>query len=300
MSISGTLDNFSIPEIFQIIESGNKTGMLEFKFSSNKMKSNSSGTFELWFQQGNFVSIVNSLNYQFLIDQIINQGWVSRIDTIQIIRLCPENKPLGTYLKELKIISESQLELLFKIQINKVVELFNIDRGWFKFEDVNNNNIIPSQEITFPWHEMTGNQKQATQLSLEAMRNFSNWSRYMNEMPLPNCGLQRLVKSCSLEFDTLEKFLCNTADGSTSLRKIANKMDISIEKVQRTALSMILAGLLEEVPLVNSNINVSSNQVLDVRSSLAEKKPISVKTKRKSKVSNSLINNLTNFLKNKF
>ena len=70
MSIRGSLETFSLPELLQIIGSGNKSGRLTLlTFTPPNCKNKDlqlNASFELWFERGNFVTIVNSLKYQAL------------------------------------------------------------------------------------------------------------------------------------------------------------------------------------------------------------------------------------------
>ena len=303
MTIRGSLETFSLPELFQIIESGHKSGRLTFKPKTKNSNPDLDEVFQLWFDKGNFITIVNSLKQQFLTSKIINKGWID-IKTLIVFKFrCPKNKGLGSHLQEQNALSKVQLDLLFKMQVDELIKLFDIESASFKFEEIDNNGKIPSDNETFPWEEITGRQKKATELSLEGMRNFSHWSRFAKDMPLNSNGLQRLIDRCDLHFNSLEKYLCEMADGSASLHKIAIEVGVSNEKIQTTALSMILAGMVEEVPVKASNVAAfaGTNYTQSVRSSaFLEQTNTSVKTKKKSKVSNSLLKNLTNFLRNNF
>ncbi|MGD1919303.1 MAG: DUF4388 domain-containing protein [Pleurocapsa sp.] len=160
MAISGTLEAFSLPEVFQIIESGHKSGMLTFKSSSKDLSLDLNGTFELWFEKGNFISIINSLDYQFLINEIIKRGWIDARNLFKTTQLCPTNQALGTYIKQQQLLNESQIDSLFKMQTDMAIKLFNVDRGWFRFEDLEQININTKEQKTFPWSEMTGQKKE--------------------------------------------------------------------------------------------------------------------------------------------
>lgn len=299
MSIQGSLETFSLPELFQIIESGHKTGRLTFNPDLESTNSNLKETFQLWFDQGNFITIINSLKHQFLITEIHDNNWGDAQSLVKIKDSYPQNLAFGAYLHQQNILSSSQIDSLFEGQIYEATKLFNIDLAWFEFEEVDNQGIIPSDGKAFPWQEMTGRQKKATELSLTAMRNFSNWFRFAADMPANDCGLEKLVTVHDLELSPLEEHLWQTANGSTTLKTIAQKMGVSVEKVQQTALSIIFVGLVEEVPVTNPAMNIDT-PIFAQQTTLGEKGNVATKTKNKFKVSNSLINNLVSFLKNNF
>lgn len=299
MAIQGSLETFSLPELCQIIESGYKTGRLTFNPGLKHENADLKQTFELWFERGNFIAIINSLKHQFLLAEIQDNNWFDAQSSVKIKSSCPPNLAFGAYLQKQNILSSSQIDSLFEGQIYEFIKLFNIDLAWFKFEEVDDQGIIPSDGKAFPWQEMTGRQKKATELSLTAMRNFSNWSRFAADMPTDDCGLQKLVTSHDLQLSSLEEHLWRTANGSTSLKIIAQKMRISREKVQQTALSMIFVGLVEEVSITDLPMDIDT-AVLAKQTSFIEQSNVAIKTRTKLKVSNSLINNLVSFLRNNF
>ena len=300
MTIKGSLETFSLPELFQIIDSGKKSGRLTFKPKSKGLSAGSQEVFEIWFDGGNFITVTSSFKQQFFNSKIINKGWIDIKELIQYQHDCPPNTAFGRYLQQESFLKRSQIDLLFKAQTRDVIKLFNVDSASFEFEEVNSKKIIPSDNKAFPWEEMTGQKVPAQELSLEAMRSLSDWSRFLEDMPLNQSGLQRLINHCNLQFNSLERYLCDTADGSISLKKISNEMNISIEQVQKTALSMIMAGMLEEVPVMSSNVALSNNaKDLQFSDSYRSDKT-STRNRGKSKASNSLLKNLTNFLKKNF
>jgi hypothetical protein len=304
MTISGSLETFSLPELFQIIDSGHKSGKLIFKpdIEIKDINSDLHGTFELWFDRGNFVTIINSLKYQSLIDEIQTNTWVSSKLLVKSKYSCPKNTPFGNYLQEQNFITQSQIDSLFKAQVDTVCKLFNISSAQFKFEELDHDNKIPSDGELLPYKEMTGKQKKASELTLEGMRILLNWSHFAEELPAKDMGLQKLVNHHDSQFTTLENHLWNAANGSISLNKIALTNGFSIEEVQQAALAMIFIGLVEEVLVTNQVLNAQTAYKYELTNQpvFAEPGNIAIKTKNKSKVSNSLINNLVSFLRNNF
>lgn len=300
MPITGSLETFSLPELFQIIESGGKTGRLSFKPGLKKADVSRKKTWKLWFKKGHFIGITNPLKDQSLTDKILAHEWVETKSLVRAKYSCPDKKDLGSYLQEQSILNSSQIDLLFNIQLDESIKLFDVESGRFKFEDLNNISKTVGDGETFPWKEMTGRQKKATELSLEAMRSVSNWSRFAEDMPLAECGLQRLVDSHNLKLNFLESYLWNMADLSISLKKIAHNQAIDLEVIQQTALSMIFAGLVEEVPVQNAAFNVETSTKFRQKEVLAGGPNFGTKARTKSKVSHSLIENLVGFLRNNF
>jgi len=300
MSIRSSLESFSLPELFQIIGSGRKSGRLTFtpNFKNNNLSFNT--TFELWFKEGNFVAIVNYSKYQALIDNIQNNAWIDSRVLVKAKYSCPANKPFGIYIQEENLLDELQIDLLFAQQINEVKQLFAVKHGWFNFEEVNQKNQITRDGETFPWKEMTGKQKMVTELSFEVMRDFSDWSRFAEDIPSADAGLQKLAPSWDIQLTNIEQNLWDMANGSISLKKIAKQQGFDLKTLQYTTLSMIFAGLVEEVPVVHPSQEFTSSSLEREHFNLREENNIAVKTKTKTTISDSLINNLVSFLKDKF
>jgi len=303
MSIQGSLEAFSLPELFQIIGSGRKSGRLQFtpgpqSWDFDDLKNNS--TFELWFKRGYFIAITNSFQYQALIENIQNNDWIDSRVLVRTKYLCPTEQPFGTYLQEKNLLNEIQIESLFNQQIDQVYKLFNVKDASFKFEELNQNNQIASDGKTFPMKEMTGKQRKVMKISLPAMRDFSDWARFAKEIPQTDMGLRKLVKNCNIKLTALEQYIWSAANGSISLKKLAKQKEVDLKTLQYTALSMIFAGLVEEIPVVKPAEKFISTSSEKIRKDLVESSNTAVKSKTKTKVSKSLINNLVSFLKDNF
>ena len=300
MSISGSLETFSLPELFQIIDRGQKTGKLLFNINSNNTQ-NQPIDYVIWFFQGHFVSVNDSSNTRSLIaEEIEKSSWENSKLLLQSKYNCPKNKALGTYLLEQNLITEAKIDLLFESQVDTIRKLFKVSSAKFKFEDLDSNHQIFGDGTQFPYQQMTGKQKRASIISLEAMRDFSDWSRFAEEIPAGNMGLQQLIAFQNEQLSFLESYLWNVADGSTSLEAVARKIGISLKEVQQTALSMILAGLVEETPVIKVKTKMPTASQLSMKPSLVGNSNVATELKDKSQVSNSLVNNLMSFLRNKF
>ena len=295
--MEGFIDTFSLLELFQIIESGKKSGKLSFTpiFKKDSPQIEGAKLFKLWFNQGNFVSLVILMSPESLITNIQDNGWIDSETLAEVQNSCPQDEPFGTCLQQQKLSSESQINSLFEIQLDTVRQLFKVDRAWFKFEEIDRGDRI-SEARDFPWKEMTGKQKRPAELSIEAMRDISNWQRFEEDLPTAISGLRKL-NGDRMQLTSLEEKVWNYADGTVALKTIAHEASASLEEIQRIALSMILAGIVEEVPMakaIHTAIPISSQTAVAANSSVA------FKPAGEPKVSNSLINNLVSFLKNNF
>lgn len=145
MSIKGSLADFSLPEIFQFIEKGHKTGLLTIHPLSEVSKL--PPVHYLWMEQGKIVAAANELNEQGLIELIDQYSWVSNRVVLKLAQFCPPNKPLGLYLRSQGALQVEQLEHLFQVQVfRQLCFLFQLKDAQFQFD----------QNISLPMPEMTG------------------------------------------------------------------------------------------------------------------------------------------------
>lgn len=146
MSTTGSLSDFSLPEILQFIEQGRKTGLLTVRALSESPACESSVHY-IWMDQGCIVAAANRLDEQGLVKLIEQRQWVSDRVIYKLAQLCPTDKPLGKYLFDQGVLRTEQLKQLFLTQVRQqVCALFNLQDGEFQFE----------QNVSLPRRELTG------------------------------------------------------------------------------------------------------------------------------------------------
>jgi hypothetical protein len=303
MSISGTLETFSLPEIFRLIDSGAKSGRLIFQ-SLPTPTNPESQLYYLWFEKGRLVAISDRLNPQSLMTQIIAQGWLAK-DITSIDCSNPPNKSLGFHLKNLKLLTAAQLRTLFLLHLDIVYQLFEISAAWFQFDEISEHSKAASLQ-TMPWLNMTGESIRATEVVLNALRSQKNWQIFAEHLPEDGYALQKLVSRPEWQLLPLESQIWELANGRVSLGAIANKINYSFPPVQRAAFRLIMAGLADEIPMANSPFssvkpsqpNLSSSSRQTVTHSLPQT-VTEDRSSKKSGVSFSLLQNLLSFLRKK-
>ena len=145
MSITGSLSDFSLPEIFQFIEQGHKTGLLIVR-SWAESEIDKSRTHYIWVEQGNIVAAANRLDQQGLVRLIKQHQWVSDRVISKLAQLCPTEQSLGKHLFNQGVLQAEQLKELFIAQLRQqVYSLFHLKEGDFQFEQ---NVPIPRLELT--------------------------------------------------------------------------------------------------------------------------------------------------------
>ncbi len=253
MSMTGSLETFSLPELFRLIDSGAKTGKLIIQLPLNHPSRNfddyQSTTYHLWFHKGRLITIVdNSLNHQPLVSLIESRGWLSSRVIEKLSEICPFGVPFGNYLCQMKVLEKEKLKLLFQLQLHQVYQLFNLNSGQFQLK------IIPPQKLSsasIPWLDMTGVSMQASQVNLLALRIVRNWNSFAQKLPEKNSALQQLIHQPKFRLTGLEQEIWQMALGNMSLEQLAQSKNISLLEIRKATFCLMMARLVEEIPLAN-------------------------------------------------
>ena len=157
MDLTGNLTEFSLPEVFQFLEQGQKTGLL----TVHPLITSSLQAFHVWLQHGRIVAAADRLDRQGLMSLLQQRNWVSDRIVSKIPLICSLNSSLGLCLKSQGILDAEQLKLLFRIQVmSQMTSLFEAKDGKFEFD--------PTAPL--PHAEMTGLSLGATEATLIGLR----------------------------------------------------------------------------------------------------------------------------------
>lgn len=257
MSITGALTDFSLLEIFQLIEKGQKTGFLAISALPEDLTPHSDIHY-IWVYRGRIVAASNRLDHQGLVGIIAKNHGVSKRVITKIIQLCPKDKPLGLSLKNQGVLSEQKLKQIFQIQVlQRVRTLLELQDGVFKF----------IQDAPIPMREMTGLNIRATEAILLGFRLVQNWDAFANKLPDPNASLApTIVGSPSYPLNNRELGVWEYAAGTVSLQVIAKNLGLPINTIQKIAFVLITIGLLEEVSLVSKVLPEKASSPFPIQS----------------------------------
>ncbi|MDJ0688829.1 MAG: DUF4388 domain-containing protein [Xenococcaceae cyanobacterium MO_188.B32] len=306
MTISGFLESFSFPELLRLIDLGSKSGRLILQVRSAPNNSELLGLYHIWFREGRLVTVINRSNYQSLIAQIESRGWLSQFISQKLKHLCLPEIPLGSYLEEKKLLTEQQLDSLFQTQTAQVYQLFEVPVGCFLFHEISfQSNSDKKRRI--PWLEMTGKSIRAIEISLNALRLQQNWDIFADQLPESSYALTKLVGQPYCKLIPLEWQLWELANGQISLKAIAGKINQPLLKVQKAALSLIMAGLVDEMPIVYtpSSTKYTSDRVSRSLMQISSSNTVLTTTKNRQRhqtdrLNISFLKAVVNFLRSKF
>jgi hypothetical protein len=287
MAITGSLSEFSLPEIFQFLDQGQKTGILTIRDSTD-LSTGKSLLRHIWLLNGRVVAAGDRLDNRGLARLIEQRGWITDRNRLQVERLITENVPLGINLKSLGILQPDQLKLLFSVQVlRQVCSLFQVETGQFRFD----------AKSDLPKAEMTGLSLPATETTLMGLRSLKDWQILQSKLPEPNSTLFNIISGQpSLRLDSSETQVWGFADGSINLKKIAEHLQVPIQKIQQIAFRLIVVGLVEEVPDIDAGM---VNNAVDGAAIATDANGHVANSSERTEISNSFLQSLVGFLQNK-
>ncbi|MGD1917584.1 MAG: DUF4388 domain-containing protein [Pleurocapsa sp.] len=244
MSIIRSLDSFSLPELFKLIEEDSKSGRLIVETPISQETAKRKGIYYVWFKDGYLIAFSNCLNQKGLIELIEKREWLSPAVVSRLRKLCPTGVPLGTYLKKMKLLNQEKLNLVFQLQLHQVYSLFEVNGGRFRFDDFDE---LQDRILTIPWLEMTGHRIKTREASMYALRLMENSPSFVGQLPAPNQMLTKIVAQPQLKLTTTERQLWDMADSQTSLLTIAISLQHTVEMIQMTAFRLIAVGLVDAI-----------------------------------------------------
>lgn len=296
MTLASSLEDFSLAELFRMLEQGRKSGCLTVSTLTAEDSPSESLQY-IWFRQGRVIAVANNLDGKGLISLISQRGWLTQRVIERLNSLSLGETPLGLTLKTQGALQAEQLNLLFTAQIQQIWALFDINTGGFQ---LNGKAPLPSTE-------MTGLSISAMEVALAGLRNIKNWQRLTNALPAVSSAIKSLTSNKpQLRLNTLEIQLWELAKGTVSLDTIAKQLNQPIAKIEQAAFRLMVTGIVEEVPLASTSSTPEYSLLeADINTpGMEESKSSTAVTKKraepeKSKVSQSFLQNLVGFLRSK-
>lgn len=280
---AGKLSEYSLPEIFQFLEQGQKTGLLVVN-SLPTAGTTATKAYYFWIQQGWIVAAADRLDGQGLMSLLQQRNWLSDRVASKIPLICTLDAPLGLCLKSQGILQPEQLKLLFRTQvIQQAAEVFQLSDGRFALEQI----------AIIPYAEMTGLSIVATEATLMSLRTLQDWTALTEKLPEPTSALSSVKAGRSqAPLQAQEWQVWEFAKGNISLQAIAKQLGISVEIVRQIAFRLIVVNLAEEVFLIDSAATAAIGSRGGISKFMAE-------PAGKATVSKSFLKNLVGFLKSK-
>ena len=240
MSLTGCLAEYSLVEIFNFVQDGNKTGVLSIE-PDRCMSRYLDNSYAISVQTGRVMSVTTG--HKGLLKMISQRKWLSAEQITGLsVHGSKISQPLGTHLKSCNLLNAEQLSLLYDAQvITGICTLFGENHaGRFTFD----------LGAPLNYTEMTGISLPAKQLSLFGLRMLRDWSGLNAKLPGSKSGLLRLTASApTVRLDAQESKVWNLALGELSIDQIAIQLGLGVEKTRQISFRLMAIGLVQDVSM---------------------------------------------------
>ena len=228
MAIVGDLQEFSLPDLLQLIEKGSKTGQLSV-WAPN-------GIYKIWFYQGRVIAALPPEEEHRLEGLLARSGLVSERVVEKLASFCGPEEPLGRCLQRQGLISPVALAKLFRHQLQVgLYSLFALEAGQFSF--------LPS--VRLPYREMTGLSKGASAVVLEALQQLKLDQRPEESLPQPDSYFWRTSSELPLyRLSPLEWGVLEGVSPSRNLAELARALGADLLEVRYACARLAKLGLI--------------------------------------------------------
>ena len=256
MNIQGLTSEFSLPELLRFLQESQQTGRLSFKpvmfkpvkqdpekllGSGRRLEKTSEISYLFWFARGNLIAVSNRVDGLGLLHMLQSRSLIQSETLPQLLRQCPPQASLGSFLRDRALITNKQLKSLFVSQVLKqICMLLKAPDAKFAFHELS----------PLPYLEMTGVSIRATDVTLPSLRILKDWSALTDKLPSLESGLKSAgVERSTYRLQTQEKDVLCLAEKGLSLRRISKVLKLPTLDTQKVGFRLIFLGLVKEVPL---------------------------------------------------
>lgn len=184
MSFTGNLKTVSLPDIFQLIFSSKKTGVLNV----GKDKSHR----QIYFKEGLLIYASSNDEQDLFGNLLLKKGRISKEELNKVLVSQKEGKKLGALLVEKELFTREEIFECLKMQIEEIVYgLFGWKDGDFKFEE--------NQE---PPPETIQTELNPVNLIMEGTRRIDEWEELKKVLPTDNTIVE-LVRDPAIKSEEL-------------------------------------------------------------------------------------------------
>ncbi len=231
--LSGNLHTVPLSDLFQLITTAAKTGMLSISRDEQKR--------EIYFNRGNIVYASSwGSEDELLGNLILAQKKISKHDLEKALSLQKlTGKRLGTILLEMMLISKKELVPFLKYQVEEIVyNLFGWSSGEFIFYD----GKLPSPEQIIT-------QLNTMNVIMEGSRRIDEWIQIREVLPAEDVELQ-LVKNPKIKSNTVnltadELQLLPLIDGEKTVSELLRASPLREFFTRKALYKLITSGLVE-------------------------------------------------------
>jgi hypothetical protein len=156
MEMTGTLSEFPLPELLQLLDQRRLTGCLSVDIFSDYYAELRPQNYVIWLEQGHVASVQRGDCPQDIYTLAVHQDWISPYVAQRLKARSPQDKSAGSYLESQGVLNFEQLRsLFFKEVVHRVEALCTVSNAMFQFQTTD----------TLPLQTMTGFRIPATKLA---------------------------------------------------------------------------------------------------------------------------------------
>ncbi len=299
MRLSGRLQEFTLPEIFNILEEGCKSGLLNIRVFNPQIAE--FAKYCIWLKGGKIVGFSENQDGQDLINWLSQQSIVSDEYRHQLPTIATALKAvdsLGAYLSTQKWVTPAQVDHIFSTAVvNPTIALFKIKEGFFTF----------NAENEPPKIALIGLGISGANLNLLGLRQLTDWEHLQTKLPESAASIRQSARTRAISsLLPVEQQVLTLADGKTTIKQIAEQLNHPIATMQQIAFRLIMAGLAVELPMVcpvqpteASTIALPNKPSGTIGSKDGTPPDQPIATTSSSPLSGKFLNNFTTFFQNR-
>lgn len=233
VGLTGNLRTVSLSDLFQLISTAGKTGML--LLSQNDQKR------EIYFTKGNIICVSSSGSEDELLGNLmLAQKKISPPDLERALSLQKlTSKRLGSILLEMGVLTKERLLECLQYQVEEIVyNLFGWNSGDFTFYE---GRVPPTEQITTQLNTMN--------VIMEGTRRIDEWMQIRKILPADDVKLQMVknpkIKSNTVSMTVEELQLLPHINGERTIQELLQVSPLSEFCVRKALYKLITSGLIE-------------------------------------------------------
>jgi len=234
MALRGNLKDFSLPDVFQLVQLSGKTGVLRV------VRPGAEGS--IWFRDGEVFFAQSNWRHELLGDRLVNAQRITPAAlerALKIHKAEDGRRRLGEILVDEGYITQQVLESFVQEQIQDTIfDIMRWDEGDFDFE------VLP--EVV---HEDIGLSVSVENIVMEGSRRLEEWNRIKKKVPSPEMVFKMATApgegTFEISLKPVEWNLLLLIDGTRSVRELAEEVRSTDFEVSRVIYGLFSAGLLE-------------------------------------------------------
>ena len=217
MGFKGSVESFSLADVFQNLAMNQQTGSLRV-FTENAVEKN------IYFENGMIRYLNCGAGKPLLTPEVFfARGLILKTNlTAALDRQRETAQPTGLCMVELGFITQLQLEETAKLQIEEeVFELFGWDKAQFEFNDG-----PPGEGVFAELMAHQGLSLPISHLIMEAARRIDEWDRLRRQLPsmkeiyCMELAVRRAIESGAMEMSAVEKRVAAMIDGGRDVEDL--------------------------------------------------------------------------------